>query len=82
MKDFTDFPKSFYIAGPFQVPVYILVGTVGYYYKGDRASGYFLDNLNFGIMYRVASAMLCFHMMVAFLILSNVLSRIIHISVR
>ena len=52
---------------------------VGDYYKGTEASGYFLDNLGFGVLYRVASALLCFHMMVAFLILCNVLARIIHI---
>ncbi len=40
---------------------------------------YFLDNLPFGWMYRLASALLCFHMLVAFLILGNVLSRILHI---
>ena len=33
MKDFTDFPKTFRIAGPFQVPIYLLVGCVGYYFK-------------------------------------------------
>lgn len=43
--------------------------------KGTEASGYFLDNLGFGPLYRTASALLCFHMMVAFLILGNVLSR-------
>ncbi len=40
---------------------------------------YFLDNLPFGWMYRAASALLCFHMVVGFLILGNVLSRILHI---
>ena len=43
--------------------------------KGTEASGYFLDNLGFGPLYRTASVLLCFHMMVAFLILGNVLSR-------
>merc|ERR1712072_875366 len=81
MKDFTDFTKVFYIAGPFQVSIYILVGSVGYHYKGTDASGYFLDNLNFGPAYRVASAFLCFHMMVGFIILGNVLSRVMHISI-
>lgn len=33
MKDFTEFPKTFRIAGPFQVPIYLLVGCVGYYFK-------------------------------------------------
>jgi len=81
MKVYTDFPKTFTIAGPFQVPVYLLVGMIGYYYKGTEASSYFLDNLGFGVMFRVASAMLAFHMMIAFLILCNVLARIIHLSV-
>jgi len=79
MKDFTEFTKTFRIAGPFQVSIYLLVGCVGYYYKGTEASGYFLDNLGFGPLYRTASVLLCFHMMVAFLILGNVLSRMIHV---
>mmetsp|Transcript_14198 Transcript_14198/g.35751 ORF Transcript_14198/g.35751 Transcript_14198/m.35751 type:complete len:514 (-) Transcript_14198:39-1580(-) len=79
MTDFTEFPKSFLIVGPFQVPLYLIVGTVGYYYKGEAASGYFLDNLDFGWMYRAASALLFFHMTVGFLILGNVFSRIVHI---
>ena len=74
MKDFTEFPKTFYIAGPFQVPIYLIVGCVGYYFKGKDASGYFLDNLGFGWMYRLASALLCFHMLVAFLILASKLA--------
>ena len=74
MKDFTEFPKTFYIAGPFQVPIYLIVGCVGYYFKGEEASGYFLDNLGFGWMYRLASALLCFHMLVAFLILASKLA--------
>ena len=45
MKDFTDFPKTFSIMGPFQVSIYLVVGCVGYYFKGTEASGYFLDNL-------------------------------------
>ncbi len=40
MSDYTDFPKAFLIVGPFQVPIYLIVGTVGYYYKGVDASGY------------------------------------------
>mmetsp|Transcript_14205 Transcript_14205/g.35777 ORF Transcript_14205/g.35777 Transcript_14205/m.35777 type:complete len:518 (-) Transcript_14205:57-1610(-) len=79
MTDFTEFPWTFSIAGPFQVPIYLIVGTVGYHYKGVDASGYFLDNLPFGWMYRLASALLCFHMLIAFLILGNVLSRILHL---
>lgn len=81
MKDFTEFPKTFSLAGPFQVPIYLIVGCVGYYFKGTEASGYFLDNLGFGITYRIASAFLCFHMIVAFLILGSVLSRMIHLQV-
>jgi len=45
MKDFTDFPKTFSIMGPFQVSIYLVVGCVGYYFQGTEASGYFLDNL-------------------------------------
>ena len=79
MKDFTEFTKTFRIAGPFQVSIYLLVGCVGYYYKGTEASGYFLDNLGFGPAYRVASALLCFHIIVGFVIVGNVLCRILHI---
>jgi amino acid permease len=81
MKDYQEFPKTFSLAGPFQVPIYLIVGCVGYYFKGAEASGYFLDNLGFGTMYRAASALLCFHMLVAYLILGSVLSRMIHLRV-
>jgi len=81
MKDYTQFLKSFTLAGPFQVGVYLLVGIVGYYYKGTEASGYFLDNLPFGGMFRAASALIFFHIIVAFLVLGHVLARIIHIFV-
>jgi len=81
MKDFTEFPKSFTIAGPFQVGVYLLVGIVGYYYKGREASGFFLDNLPFGPMFRAASAIFFFHICVSFLVLSHVLARVLHIFV-
>jgi len=79
MKDFTDFPKTFTIAGPFQVGVYLLVGIVGYYYKGVNASGFFLDNLPFGPMFRAASAIFFFHICVSFLVLGHVLARVLHI---
>ena len=81
MKDFKDFMKVFIISGPVQVGIYAIVGCVGYYYKGTLASGYFLDNLGFGPAYRVASALLFFHMLVGYIIMSNVLSRILHIAV-
>ena len=39
MKDYRDFMKVFIIAGPFQVGIYMIVGSVGYHYKGTEASG-------------------------------------------
>merc|ERR1712010_239293 len=81
MKDFTDFPKTFSIMGPFQVSIYLVVGCVGYYFKGTEAAGFFLDNLGFNISYRIASALLCFHVMVSYLILGNVLARMLHLKV-
>jgi len=79
MKDFTDFPKAFIIAGPFQVGVYLLVGIVGYYYKGQDAAGYYLDNLGFGPMFRAASALIFYHMIMSCFIYTHVISKIMHV---
>merc|ERR1712228_663775 len=35
MKEKKDFPKTFAFTGPYQVGLYLIVGCVGYHYKGS-----------------------------------------------
>mmetsp|Transcript_89498 Transcript_89498/g.261576 ORF Transcript_89498/g.261576 Transcript_89498/m.261576 type:complete len:499 (+) Transcript_89498:38-1534(+) len=72
------FPRVFYINMPLQIGLYLLVACWGYYYAGDLAKGYFLDNLPNGLAYRVASVLLFAHVIVAFLIKNVVLTRYVH----
>jgi len=72
------FPRVFYINMPLQIGLYLLVACWGYYYAGDAAEGYFLDNLPNGPAYRVASTLLFAHVIVAFLIKNVVLTRYVH----
>jgi amino acid permease len=73
-----DFPKVFYINGPLQIGLYLLVACWGYYFAGDQANGYFLDNLAWGAAYRWASFLLFVHVSIAFLIKNVVVARHLH----
>jgi amino acid permease len=39
------FPRVFVVNAPLQLLLYLLVACTGYYYQGQVAEGYFLDNL-------------------------------------
>ncbi|CAE8615902.1 unnamed protein product [Polarella glacialis] len=78
MKEPEQFPKVFLINGPLQVGLYLLVACWGYYYAGDKAEGYFLDNLPNGEAYRWASLLLFFHVAIAFMVKNIVLTRFVH----
>ncbi|CAK9097809.1 unnamed protein product [Durusdinium trenchii] len=72
------FPRVFLINVPIQVSLYLLVACWGYHFAGDKAEGYFLDNLPDGPAYRWASALLFLHVAIAFLVKNVVLARALH----
>ena len=57
---------------------YLVVACTGYYYQGQVAQGYFLDNLPKGELYRFASILLYAHVVVVYLLKSIVLGRFFH----
>lgn len=61
MRDPEDFPRVFIITAPVQVILYLFIACIGYYYTGDKAESYFLDNLPMGPAFRVASLLLFVH---------------------
>uniref|UniRef100_A0A7S2RWY1 Amino acid transporter transmembrane domain-containing protein n=1 Tax=Mucochytrium quahogii TaxID=96639 RepID=A0A7S2RWY1_9STRA len=82
MRKPSDFPKTFLIAGPFQVGMYMFVGTVGYIYDGVSAKSIILDSINphtHGATLRAAAIFLALHLIVTYVILSTVLVRRIHV---
>jgi hypothetical protein len=81
MKRPQDFPKTFMIAGPYQVFMYALVGIVGYYYKGTEVSGFIIDNIPTGPAYVASAVFLFIHMLITYVIKGQVLSRAIHLAV-
>jgi len=72
------FPRVFTINAPLQVGLYLLVACWGYYFAGDKANGYFLDNLPSGPAYRWASVLLFVHVGIAFLLKNVALARFLH----
>jgi len=78
MREPADFPKVFLVNAPLQVGLYLSVACLGYYFAGNHAKGYLLDNLALGPSFRIASALLFLHVAVAFLIKSVVVARFVH----
>mmetsp|Transcript_12881 Transcript_12881/g.20441 ORF Transcript_12881/g.20441 Transcript_12881/m.20441 type:complete len:223 (-) Transcript_12881:597-1265(-) len=81
MKTPTDFPKTFYISGPFQIVVYMSVGVIAYLYDGANASNMTTKVINphtNGIEVRVASFFLALHLAISYLIFSTVFCRELH----
>eukprot|EP00439_Symbiodinium_sp_Y106_P076719 s552_g15.t2 len=78
MKTPDDFPRVFLINAPLQVFLYLLVACWGYHFAGDKAEGYFLDNLPDGEPYRWASILLFAHVAIAFLVKNVVICRALH----
>lgn len=78
MRDPEDFPRVFIITAPVQVILYLFIACIGYYYTGDKAESYFLDNLPMGPAFRVASLLLFVHVVIVFLIKNVVLTRYVH----
>eukprot|EP00928_Gymnodinium_smaydae_P041590 TRINITY_DN28123_c0_g1_i1.p1 TRINITY_DN28123_c0_g1~~TRINITY_DN28123_c0_g1_i1.p1 ORF type:complete len:579 (-),score=123.68 TRINITY_DN28123_c0_g1_i1:60-1730(-) len=72
------FMRVFWINAPVQIGIYLLVAFWGYYFAGDHAKGYFLDNIPFGLSYRVASGLLFCYVSIAFTIKNVVLCRCLH----
>lgn len=80
MKEKNHFPKTFAFTGPYQVGLYLLVGCIGYHYKGSGAEGMLIDNIAFSIWLRLAALLLFIHMLITYLIKGNVMSRAIHLA--
>jgi len=79
MKDPTQLPKAYvWIAAPFQVVAFLIVGLGGYYYMGDQVSGKINEYLPFGALFRVAAACLVIHMLISYLIKGIVFCQFVH----
>lgn len=79
MSNPADFPKAYiWLAAPFQVFCFSLVGLVGYYYMGDKVSGMIGDNLPFGIAFQSAAACLVMHMLITYMLKGIVICSAIH----
>merc|ERR1712216_358842 len=72
------FPRVFLINGPIQFVLYMSVACFGYYYQGEDAQGYLLDNLPSGTIHGVASVLLFCHVAVAYLLKTIPLARCLH----
>jgi len=82
MKQPSEFPKAFSIAGPFQLGMYLLVGTVVYLTDGANAVSkeMILWDISLdtdSITFVIASVFLLLHLIVAYLIKSTILTRAI-----
>jgi amino acid permease len=78
MSEPQDFPKSFILAGPYQVGMYLISACVGYAYKGQNAQGLMVNFIPRNGWLRLAAAFLFIHMIVTYLIKASVLSRALH----
>lgn len=75
-----DFPKTFYIAGPLQLALYLFSGVVGYYFLGDASTGNVVaDALPFSWIIKLPGLCLYFHLMIAYLIKGNITARALHL---
>lgn len=72
------FPRVFLINAPLQIFLYLTVACWGYYFAGNKAQGFFLDNLAVGSSFQAASALLFVHVVIAFLIKNVVLCHYLH----
>lgn len=76
MKDIEEFPKAYlWISGPFQAVTFLGCGLGAYYYQGHLIHGMIVDNIPFGMWFRVASACLIVHMVITWLFKGIVLCR-------
>jgi len=81
MKQPEDFPKTFILAGNYQLAMYLLVACVGYYTKGTSADGLLIQYLPFGNALRAGALLLFIHMIVTYLVKATVVTRAIHLYV-
>jgi amino acid permease len=76
MKDIEEFPTAYvWMSGPFQAFVFLACGLGAYYYQGDKINGMIIDNIPFGIWFRIASACLIVHMIITWVFKGIVLCR-------
>lgn len=81
MKDYREFPKSLFVAAPFQYVLYLAVGIVGFLYDGAQAKDIIIAEINpkeSGVTFRLASLALLFHLLVAFIIKTTVFTRVVY----
>jgi len=76
MKDIDEFPKAYvWMSGPFQAFVFLACGLGAYYYQGDKIHGMIIDNIPFGMPFRIAAACLIVHMIITWVFKGIVLGR-------
>lgn len=76
MKDIEEFPRAYlWISGPFQAVTFLACGLGAYYYQGDLIHGMIVDNVPFGMWFRIAAACLIVHMVITWVFKGIVLCR-------
>lgn len=75
------FPRALLAAAPFMVGIYLLVSLVGYGHLGAATPANIMESLPDGTVKRFANGFMLVHMVISYLITSQVLSRFIHVRV-
>jgi len=83
MKVPEDFPKTFFISGPFQLLIYLSASCVSYAYKGAEIGDDLIISIlpREGIMYKLSSIFLLVHMIMAYLVKGVIVTKTIYIKV-
>lgn len=72
------FPRALLAAGPFMVGIYLLVSVVGYGNLGAATPANIMESLAPGHAKTFANMLMLVHMVISYLITSQVLSRFVH----
>lgn len=79
MKDPKEFPKAYaLLSAPFQGITFLICGLGGYYFRGHLVDGMIIDNIPFGMWFRVTAGCLIIHMLITWVIKGIVLCRAVH----
>jgi len=79
MKKPEEFPKAVYrLAGPYQLGLYLLSGTMGYYLKGLNATGLMVDWIPFNGWLRFGALLLWMHVVIIYVVNAQILAKAAH----
>ena len=78
MKDSKQFPKSIYIGNTIMMIVYLLTCIIAYGYKGNDIDGFLPASLANNFIKTIVGILLCFHIIVSYLLVSQVLCSKLH----